>query len=94
MSCQWTSIAKRAEEEARQAADGEEEEERQERTASAMPSQIEPLYIVATQLKTFTPLGMATRNVSAEKIIVANSLMPATNMWCPQTRNPRSARPG
>ncbi len=52
---------------------------------------MDPLYIVAVQLKTFTPLGMATRNVSAEKSMVANSLMPATNMWCPHTRKPKIA---
>jgi hypothetical protein len=33
---------------------------------------------VATQLKTFTPEGMATKKVSAEKTMVAYSLMPAT----------------
>ena len=43
-------------------------------------SLIEPLYIVATQLKTLMPLGMATRNVSRENSIRAVSLMPLVNM--------------
>ena len=41
---------------------------------------IEPLYIVAIQLKTLTPLGMATRKVRSEKTIRAVSLMPLVNI--------------
>jgi len=44
-------------------------------------------------LKIFTPLGMATRNVSAENTIAAYSLIPLTKRWWPHTRNPTSARP-
>jgi hypothetical protein len=73
--------AQRAEEEARQAADGEEEDEGHRVEHRRRAQTIDPLYMVAVQLKTFTPLGMATRNVSAEKTIVANSLMPATKRW-------------
>ena len=42
---------------------------------------MEPLYRVATQLKIFTPLGTATRNVTKEKTTRAVSLMPLVNMW-------------
>ena len=42
--------------------------------------------MLATQLKTLTPLGTATRNVRSEKMIRAVSLMPLVNMWWPQTR--------
>src|SRR5436305_1894902 len=51
----------------------------------------EPLYIVAVQLNTFTADGMATRKLRMEKIIAEYTDSPATNMWWPQTRKPRTA---
>src|SRR2546425_9711937 len=53
--------------------------------------EIEPLYIVAVQLKTFTADGMATKKLKNEKIIPAYGDWPLTNMWWPHTRNPRTA---
>ena len=44
------------------------------------------MYIVAIQLKTLIADGMATRKVRNEKIMVASSDWPLTNMWWPQTR--------
>jgi hypothetical protein len=41
---------------------------------------------VKVQLKTLTAVGIATRNVSAEKIMLASSPW-LVNMWWPQTRN-------
>ena len=41
---------------------------------------IDPLYIVATQLNIFTPLGKATINVRSEKIQRAVSLIPLENI--------------
>src|SRR5437016_6493215 len=55
--------------------------------------EIEPLYMVAVQLKTFTADGMATRKLKNEKIIPAYGDWPLTNMWWPHTRNPRTAMP-
>ncbi len=40
----------------------------------------DPLYMVETQLKTFTPLGTATMKVSRENTKTAMSLMPLVNM--------------
>ena len=54
--------------------------------SSGESTSIDPLYRVATQLKTYTPLGTATRKVMNEKTIRAVSLMPLVNMWCPQTK--------
>src|SRR4030065_2285220 len=51
----------------------------------------DPLYIVAIQLKTLTAVGMATEKVRREKMIAAVPDMPVTNMWCPQTKNPKRA---
>src|SRR6267378_1315074 len=53
--------------------------------------EIDPLYIVAVQLKTFTAEGIATRKLRIEKISAAYTDSPAMNMWWPQTRNPRTA---
>ena len=53
--------------------------------------EIEPLYIVAVQLNTLIPEGIATKNVRNENTIEANCDCPLTNMWCPQTRNPMMA---
>ena len=41
---------------------------------------IEPLYMVPTQLKTFTALGMATIKVKSEKDQIATRLIPEVNM--------------
>ena len=43
-------------------------------------SAIEPLYSVAIQLNTFTAVGIATRNVSALKMVAASSPW-LVNMW-------------
>jgi hypothetical protein len=54
-------------------------------------SEIDPLYIVASQLKTLTADGIVTLNVSRLKIMLASSDWPLTNMWWPQTRKLRRA---
>ena len=41
---------------------------------------IEPLYMVPTQLKTLTALGIATMNVKSEKDQIATRLIPEVNM--------------
>ena len=46
---------------------------------------MDPLYIVASQLKIFTAVGTATRNVSAEKMVAASSDCQEVNMWWPHT---------
>jgi len=46
---------------------------------------------VAIQLKTFTPVGTATKKVRNEKMTPAVLDMPLTNMWCPHTRKPIKA---
>ncbi len=56
-------------------------------------SSTDPLYRVATQLKTLMALGMDTRKVSREKTTMANSLMPLVNMWWAQTSEPIAAMP-
>jgi hypothetical protein len=56
-------------------------------------SRIDPLYSVAVQLKTLIADGIATRKLSIEKTIPAYIDWPETNMWCPHTRNPRTAMP-
>src|SRR5438445_12576228 len=53
--------------------------------------EIDPLYIVAVQLNTLTADGIATRKLRMEKISAEYTDSPATNMWWPQTRNPRTA---
>ena len=58
-----------------------------------MSSRIDPLYIVAVQLKTLIAEGTATRKLRIEKTIPAYIDWPETNMWWPQTRNPRTAMP-
>src|SRR4030067_594505 len=52
---------------------------------------IDPRYIVASQLKTLIAVGMATEYVRREKMIAAVPDIPVTNMWCPQTKNPKRA---
>ena len=54
-------------------------------------SRIEPLYIVASQLKTLTAEGIATEKVRAEKIMFISPDWPLVNMWWPQTKKLRRA---
>ena len=54
---------------------------------------IDPLYSVASQLKTLTAEGMATLKVIAEKITFMSGDWLETNMWCPQTRKLKMAMP-
>ena len=54
-------------------------------------SLIDPLYIVASQLKTLMPDGMDTLKVNALKTTAAKAESLLTNMWCPHTRKPKSA---
>lgn len=48
-----------------------------------------PRQIVPTQLKNFTPVGTAMRNVMKEKN--GSSTWPVTNMWCAHTVMDRPA---
>ena len=43
--------------------------------------------------KTFTAEEMATSMERTEKTAAAYTEMPATNMWCAHTKNPRTAMP-
>ena len=52
---------------------------------------IAPRHIVATQLKTLTPVGTAISMVANMKNICPDSGMPTVNMWCAQTINDRNA---
>ncbi len=54
---------------------------------------IEPLYIVATQLKSLIAVGTPTNIVMTENKSPANSDCPLTNIWCPQTRKLTAAIP-
>ncbi len=49
----------------------------------------EPFHIVPIQLKNFTPVGTAIRNVMNEKN--GNSTPPVTYMWCAHTVTERPA---
>src|SRR5713226_3005058 len=51
----------------------------------------DPLYMVAVQLKTLIAEGTPMKNVRNEKISAAYTDIPATNIWCAQTRKPRTA---
>ncbi|VVE59720.1 hypothetical protein PTE30175_05630 [Pandoraea terrae] len=51
----------------------------------------EPFHIVATQLKTFTPVGTEISIVAYMKNSWPVTGMPVTNMWCAQTMNDRIA---
>src|SRR5882672_871846 len=51
---------------------------------------IEPRHIVASQLKTFTPVGTAISTVAYMKNRTPAVGMPTVNMWCAQTMNDRS----
>jgi hypothetical protein len=75
----------RAEEQAGQAADREQEQERQ-RVEHRRVQRIEPLYSVASQLKTLIADGIATLKVIAEKIMFIRLDWPEVNMWWPHTR--------
>jgi len=52
---------------------------------------IEPLHMVAVQLKIFTPVGTAMDMVAYMKNSSPVSGMPTVNMWCAQTKNDRNA---
>ena len=52
---------------------------------------IEPFHIVLSQLKIFTPVGMAINKVAYMKKSSPVSGMPTVNMWCAQTMNDRNA---
>ena len=49
----------------------------------AVSSEICPRHMVPTQLKNFTPVGTAIRNVMNEKN--GSSTAPVENMWCAHT---------
>ena len=50
---------------------------------------IRPSHMVASQLKTLIPVGIAIRSVVTIIGIRSHGAMPATNMWCAQTEKPR-----
>src|SRR5690606_6636434 len=52
---------------------------------------IAPRHMVVTQLKTFTPVGMAISMVAYRKYSSPPSGMPTVNMWCAHTMNERKA---
>ena len=52
---------------------------------------IEPPQIVPSQLKIFTPVGMAMTIVDSEKAVSATGPMPVANMWWPHTPKPMNA---
>ena len=47
--------------------------------------------MVADQLNTFTPVGIAISMVESMKNSSLASGMPTVNMWCAQTMNDRNA---
>src|SRR3546814_1300639 len=51
----------------------------------------DPRHIVATQLNTFTPVGMEISMVAYMKYNWPVTGMPVANMWCAQTRKDRMA---
>jgi hypothetical protein len=75
---------------AAETADGEQADERQ-RKSIGVSKVIEPRHSVATQLKTFTPVGMAMSIVVYMKNNCPPTGMPVVNMWCAQTMNERKA---
>ena len=44
-----------------------------------------PLYIVKSQLKTLTPVGIAMIMVAVPKKVLTASPPPIVKKWCPQT---------
>ena len=52
---------------------------------------IEPCHIVPSQLKIFTPVGIAMSIVVTAKTESATGPMPTANMWCAHTPKPRKA---
>ena len=52
-----------------------------------------PRHSVAIQLKTFTPVGMATRYDATMKNPLSASPSPTVNMWCAQTIIEMNAMP-
>ncbi len=51
----------------------------------------EPFHIVAIQLNTFTPVGIAINMVAYMKKSKEAAPMPTVNMWCAHTMNERMA---
>ncbi len=47
-----------------------------------------PPYIVAIQLRIFTPVGTAMNIVDTENAATANGPTPEANMWCAHTPQP------
>ncbi len=56
---------------------------------SAVVGRMLPPHSVASQLKIFTPVGMAISMVATEKAASATGPMPAANMWCAHTPKPK-----
>ena len=48
-----------------------------------------PPYTVPSQLKIFTPVGMAISIVERPKAEIATGPSPVANMWCAHTPQPR-----
>ncbi|CFU82414.1 Uncharacterised protein [Bordetella pertussis] len=51
----------------------------------------EPRHMVATQLNTFTPVGIEISMVAYMKYSCPVTGMPVVNMWCAHTRNDSTA---
>src|SRR5437588_6438798 len=51
---------------------------------------IDPLYMVAVQLKTLIAEGTAMMKLKSENTSAEYVEIPAANMWCAQTRNPKT----
>ena len=50
----------------------------------------DPPHIVASQLKIFTPVGMAMSMLVPAMMALKRLGRPVANMWCAHTMNPRS----
>ena len=48
----------------------------------------DPPHIVASQLKIFTPVGIAMSMLVPAMMALKNDGSPVANMWCAHTRNP------
>jgi len=55
----------------------------------AVVKRMEPPHSVASQLKIFTPVGIAMSMVEMENAASATGPMPAANMWCAHTPKPK-----
>ena len=56
----------------------------------AVVNSIEPRHMVPIQLKVLMADGTAMTIVETEKAALSVRFMPLTNMWWPQTMNPRN----